>query len=208
MEKLVQTLKDYYQDNLVSVYQYGFPVKNATIHLLIILKDVTAEAVKPKKFAPPKLTGPVQYTLFSQDEITEALDVFPMEFLAMETTKTLLAGTDILHTPINNDNLRHECEFTLRSTILKLRAAYLCEEIPTKELIVQSASSVLIVLAGILRIKSLPPASDSTELIMTIEDTLKISLSELKIPEAADFNRYMSQITELTHYINSAHTTA
>ena len=95
MEKLVQTLKDYYQDNLVSVYQYGFPVKNATIHLLIILKDVTAEAVKPKKFAPPKLSGPIQYTLFSQDEITEALDVFPLEFLAMETKKTLLAGTDI-----------------------------------------------------------------------------------------------------------------
>jgi len=201
MEKLISHIQSHFKDNLVAIYQYGYPVKNATLYLLIILEKVSAADLKPTKLPLDK--APVQLTIFAKSEIAEALDVFPIEFLAMKSTKKLLAGTDILDTPITNHNLRHECEFTLRSTILKLRSAYILNQLPPKDLIIQSVSSLLTVLAGILHMLNIPPANDTHALISTIETNLNISLSAFKTPETADFAIYMDQLLSLSDHIDS-----
>jgi len=203
MQKIITALKEHYKTNLLSIYSYGYPVKDTTVHLLIILNVPPTYTGAHPKFNAPKHTYPIQYTLFTQEEISHSLDVFPMEFLAIQTTKTLLYGPDILTTPITHANLRHEIEYTLRTTILKLREAHLTSSIPPKQLIDQSISTVLTTLSGILHLKNLPPQSSSTDLIHIVETTLSISLSQLHRTTPPNFNDYLHQLNTLTTTINS-----
>lgn len=80
-----------------------------------------AGAFKPlakKGFAPP--------LVLSQQELTTSLDVFPMEFLAMKQTGTVVAGEfDLDGIPIEKEHLRLQVERELRGLVLHCRMAYL-----------------------------------------------------------------------------------
>jgi len=61
--------------------------------------------------------------IFTVSEFLSSDDVFPIEYLDMKDGHKLLYGRDFLsEINVSDANLRHECEFDLRSKLLKLRA--------------------------------------------------------------------------------------
>ena len=131
-------IEEILKENLVSLYSYD------TSNLLIVVKSAPLNVLDQIQSIYKKLAG--KLTVFTQAELENALDVFPIEFLEMQRQRTLLAGTDLLeNVKISPSNLRHECEFYLRSNILKLREGYINKENP-EGLITQSLPSFLKVL--------------------------------------------------------------
>lgn len=80
-----------------------------------------AQAFKPlakKKLAPP--------LVLSRQELENSLDVFPVEFLALKQTGTVIAGEfDLDSLTIEKEHLRLQCERELRGLVLHCRMAYL-----------------------------------------------------------------------------------
>lgn len=200
--KLIHALQEFYKENLISVYQYGSSTEHATLRLLIILKHIHPLVLKPQKFTPPKLSFGVQYTLFSLNEMMASLDVFPMEFLDMKRTRVLLFGPDSLKDiALDTTHLRHECEFVLRSTLLKLRSAYLLESQPQKSLIPESISTVLTVLSGLLHLQSIDVPSDNSELVDKASEEFSLSLPTLRAASGS-ISDYLIELATLVDVVD------
>ncbi|MSR88852.1 MAG: hypothetical protein EXS67_04275 [Candidatus Margulisbacteria bacterium] len=200
--KLIQALQEFYKENLISVYQYGASLDKASLRLLIILKDISPQVLKPQRFTPPKLSFGVQYTLFSMYEIMASLDVFPMEFLDMKRTRVLLFGPDALKDVVlATAHLRHECEFVLRSTLLKLRSAYLLESQPQKSLIPESISSVMTLLSGLLHLQSIEVPADNGALVDKVSKEFSLSLPTVRAASGS-ISDYLIELASLVEVID------
>lgn len=116
-EESVEKMKGILKGNLVSLVEYnnGDEIKHLAVynHLgLVELKAIKKLAEKP--------------ILFTKEEIANAKDVFPVEFLNIKRHHTLLCGEDIFKDmEISNQYLRHQLEFEFRSKLVHLRQAYL-----------------------------------------------------------------------------------
>jgi hypothetical protein len=63
---------------------------------------------------------------FSEEEIANAADVFPIEFLDMMDNRRVLAGRDPFDgLAISTRHLRHQVEFELRGKLIRLRDLYI-----------------------------------------------------------------------------------
>lgn len=141
--KNIFLIKDTLKENLTSIYKYGL---ESPLSLLVILKTSNSEILKPLQKIMTKFPKSTQWTIFTEDECKNALDVFPIEFLNMRSTGTLLEGSDFLkNLTIDDQNIRHEAEFIIRSTLLKCREAYL-KKMPTKDIISNSLPTIQMVI--------------------------------------------------------------
>ncbi|MGH9828826.1 MAG: hypothetical protein ACREDR_36860, partial [Blastocatellia bacterium] len=63
---------------------------------------------------------------FTLEEIDDASDVFPIEFLDMSERRKVLAGQDPFKSlEISTCNLRHQVEYELRRKLIRLRSLYM-----------------------------------------------------------------------------------
>ncbi|MCZ7399859.1 MAG: hypothetical protein O8C62_09345, partial [Candidatus Methanoperedens sp.] len=64
--------------------------------------------------------------IFTKEELTDGVDVFPIEFLNIRQHHKIHYGDDILKDiEISKENLRHQLEFEFRSKLIHLRRQYL-----------------------------------------------------------------------------------
>jgi hypothetical protein len=64
--------------------------------------------------------------VFAKEELTNGIDVFPIEFLNIKQHHTMIFGEDILKDiVISKPNLRRQLEFEFRSKLIHLREQYL-----------------------------------------------------------------------------------
>lgn len=152
MKSISQSIVAHFGDRLDALYRYGrqeLPqFRSNEIHLLAIVSD-TDSSLNGYKIPYFKKIHSLQ--VFTRSELNRSLDVFPLEFLDMKLDRELLAGTDLLAAiNVSIDNVRHQAEFCLRSTVLRLRQAALLA--PKGQLAVAgvSASDVVRSLRGLL----------------------------------------------------------
>lgn len=133
LQKLVEGLKSAFGEELTSVILYGSAAANeyhsrhSDLNVLVVVKNSRFHKVGRageitrwwnKAGNPPPL-------FFTEHELKESADVFPIEFSDMKEVHQILFGTDPLAgLHLDRRNLRLECEHELRGKLLSLRSRY------------------------------------------------------------------------------------
>src|SRR4030095_16251890 len=131
---LIKDLQATHGDNLASVVLYGSAAAGDHVelqsdyNLLIALNRITPEDLRQAQ--PPmrewqRLGHPLP-VYFTVEELSDAADVFPIEFHQMANARIVLFGKDPFEViRLSDFNLRHQTEYELRSKLIQLRRLYI-----------------------------------------------------------------------------------
>jgi predicted nucleotidyltransferase len=131
---LINDLRATHGENLSSVVLYGSAAAGDHIelqsdyNLLIALHRITPEDLRVAQ-APMREWQRLGHPLpvyFTVEELSDAADVFPIEFYQMSNARIVLYGKDPFEiVRLSDTNLRHQTEFELRSKLIQLRRLYI-----------------------------------------------------------------------------------
>lgn len=173
LRRFIESLKDTFKDELVSVVLYGsgasgeFVERVSNLNLLVVLKK--AGLADLKKAAPlAAKTARIAPLFLDEKFISSSLDTFPLEFLDMQDNYILLFGRDCLAgRVIDTRNLRFQCEQELKSKLLNLKTAYLAcsgNKAAARRVLVKYFTSALHLARCLLRLKGRPAPYNKKEL--------------------------------------------
>jgi predicted nucleotidyltransferase len=131
---VVEDLKATHGNNLACVVLYGSAAAGDHIelrsdyNLLIALHRITPEDLRQAQ-APVREWQRLGHPLpvyFTVEELSDAVDVFPIEFHQMAHARVVLFGKDPFeHVTVSEEELRHQAEYELRSKLIQLRRLYI-----------------------------------------------------------------------------------
>src|SRR6187200_3030191 len=140
---LVDDLRATHGDNLASVVLYGSAAAGdhdelrSDYNLLIALNRITPEDLRQAQ-APMREWQRLGHPLpvyFTVEELSDAADVFPIEFHQMANARVLLYGRDPFEfVKLSDANLRHQTEYELRSKLIQLRRLYIPASVSIEKL--------------------------------------------------------------------------
>jgi len=140
---LVEDLRATHGDNLASVVLYGSAAAGDTRELqseynvLIALQRITPEDLRLAQ-APMREWQRLGHPLpvyFTVEELSDAADVFPIEFHQMANARLVLYGHDPFEfVKLSDANLRHQTEYELRSKLIQLRRLYIPASVSLEKL--------------------------------------------------------------------------
>lgn len=143
LDNLVEDLRSTHGDNLASVVLYGsaaagdFVEMRSDYNLLIALNRITPADLRQAQ-APMRnwqRLGHPMPIYFTVEELSDAADVFPIEFHQMEKARIVLYGLDPFKSLQFSDvNLRHQTEYELRSKLIQLRRLYIPASVSVEKL--------------------------------------------------------------------------
>jgi predicted nucleotidyltransferase len=143
LNHLVGDLRATHGDNLASVVLYGSAAAGDHIelrsdyNLLIALQHIKPEDLRLAQ-APMREWQRLGHPLpvyFTLAELSDAADVFPIEFHQMEKARIVLYGKDPFEfLELSGANLRHQAEYELRSKLLQLRRLYIPASVSVEKL--------------------------------------------------------------------------
>lgn len=143
LNHLIDDLKSTHGDNLACVVLYGSAAAGDHIelrsdyNLLIVLKGITPQDLRLAQ-APMREWQRLGHPLpvyFTVEELQDAADVFPIEFLHMQKARRLLYGRDPFESmQVSSANLRHQTEYELRSKLIQLRRLYIPASVSAEKL--------------------------------------------------------------------------
>jgi hypothetical protein len=131
---LLRDLQATHGANLASVVLYGSAAAGDHVelrsdyNLLITLRRITPEDLRLAQ-APTREWQRLGHPLpvyFTAEELSDAADVFPIEFYQMAQARVVLFGQDPFEfVKLSDANLRHQTEYELRSRLIQLRRMYI-----------------------------------------------------------------------------------
>jgi predicted nucleotidyltransferase len=131
---LVDDLRAAHGSNLASIVVYGSAAAGdhnelrSDYNLLIALNKITPEDLQLAQ-APMREWQRLGHPLpvyFTVEELSDAADVFPIEFHQMAKARIVLYGKDPFEiVQLSDKNLRHQTEYELRSKLIQLRRLYI-----------------------------------------------------------------------------------
>ena len=134
LKGLVEDLRATHGANLACVVLYGSAAAGDHIelrsdyNLLIALNRITPEDLRQAQ-APMREWQRLGHPLpvyFTVEELSDAADVFPIEFHQMANARIILYGHDPFEfVKLSDANLRHQTEYELRSKLIQLRRLYI-----------------------------------------------------------------------------------
>jgi predicted nucleotidyltransferase len=143
LSSLVEDLRATHGDNLASVILYGSAAAGDHIelrsdyNLLIALNRITPEDLRLAQ-APMREWQRLGHPLpvyFTVEELSDAADVFPIEFHQMANARIVLHGKDPFEfVKLSDNNLRHQTEYELRSKLIQLRRLYIPASVSIEKL--------------------------------------------------------------------------
>jgi len=143
LNHLVGDLRATHGDNLASVVLYGSAAAGDHIelrsdyNLLIALRRIAPEDLRLAQ-APMREWQRLGHPLpvyFTVEELSDAADVFPIEFYQMENARIVLYGEDpFAFLKLSDANLRHQAEYELRSKLIQLRRLYIPASVSVERL--------------------------------------------------------------------------
>jgi len=175
-ERLAEALRKAHGDDLRAVILYGSGAagdrhpRYSDLNVLVVLRETGAGALA---VAGPALrkwerAGNPAPLFMTPEFLARSADAFPLEWLDMKEQRRVLAGEDVL-APLAVDprHLRIELERELKGALLRLRGAYAAaagDARRTRELLIRSSSTFLVLFRGALRrlgAAALPPKADA-----------------------------------------------
>ena len=143
LRQLIDDLRATHGDNLASVVLYGSAAAGDDVearsdyNLLIALNRITPEDLRLAQ-APMREWQRLGHPLpvyFTVEELSDAGDVFPIEFHQMANARVVLFGHDPFEfVKLSNANLRHQAEYELRSKLIQLRRLYIPASVSVQKL--------------------------------------------------------------------------
>ena len=140
---LIDDLRGTHGANLASVVLYGSAAAGDHIelrsdyNLLIALNRITPEDLRQAQ-APMREWQRLGHPLpvyFTVEELSDAADVFPIEFHQMANARIVLYGRDPFEfVKLSDANLRHQTEYELRSKLIQLRRLYIPASVSIEKL--------------------------------------------------------------------------
>ena len=191
-------------DGFRALYLYGsalrprFDAQASDLNLLLVVVELPFDLLSKLARSVRTLVAQAQTgrrtapLVLTEAQIRSSIDVFPAEFLDLSARRSLLAGEDVLGgLAVGLGNLRHQCEYELRSKLVGLRQAYLSAgEVPdaSQRLLVQAAGGLAAVLRQLLVLRSSIPPDDPQELVSAVARTYAVDGAALGAPFAARAN--------------------
>jgi len=181
MEKTIEKLKEILKSNLITIAEYG---KQDKQHLIVLekLDSNILKNVKPilKKHYQKTKKFPL---LLTKEELTDGLDVFPLEFLNIKLNHRILHGEDLFK-DLNFEKkyIRRELEFEFRSKLINLRQGYL-EVTSNKELkkiLEKAVPTLLPILNGLLFVKNIEIPESLNDILELVSEKYKVNTEILK----------------------------
>ena len=229
LEKLIDELRVAHGDNLASIVLYGSAATGdqantrSDHNLLIALQRITPDDLRAAHDALRdwhKLGQPTP-VYFTVEELQDAADVFPIEFLQMEKARKLLFGRDPFEfVQISQANLRHQTEYELRTGLLRLRRLYIPASLSAEKLsnlMSDSLASFAALFRAVLILKGQePPVSKAESVHATVrllnldatpfERILKLHINKDSALTDAEANHlfanYMAQIEKVIEAVD------
>src|SRR3954468_4324572 len=140
---LVEDLRATHGTNLASVVLYGSAAAGdhnelrSDYNILIALNRITPEDLRQAQ-APMREWQRLGHPLavyFTVEELSDAADVFPIEFYQMANARIVLYGNDPFEfVQLSDQNLRHQAEYELRSKLIQLRRLYIPASVSIEKL--------------------------------------------------------------------------
>ena len=160
-------------NNIIAFISYGNGTDSSYLSLatkhnfLIVTNSLTAEDLA--RFAPLQKQWAKKYQEFplflTVDDLKTSADVFPIEFLNMRDSYTVIGGQDVLKDlDIPLVYLRTQCELSIKGKIIILRQGYVENIANAKSLIANSFPAFFKVFINVLRLlnKQIPDNHDET----------------------------------------------
>ena len=178
-ENLINECKEKLKDNLVCIIKYG--TEGEPNNILIVTKQLTFSDLNKLKpivlsFSKKSKVVPI---LFTENELKDSNDVFPLEILDMIYPHDLLHGIDVLEkVDLDKKHVRTQIEFELRSKLIHLRENYIGIKRPKDlRLLLKSAVPTLMpLLYGLLFMKNIKPPSDLYSLYSSVEKSYSVDM--------------------------------
>jgi predicted nucleotidyltransferase len=180
-------------ENLASVLLYGSVAAGDHIeqrsdhNLLIVLNRITTEDLRLSQvpISAWQYLGQPMPVYLSIEELQDAADVFPIEFLQMEKARKVLYGRDPFEfIQISRANLRHQTEYELRTKLIRLRRLY----IPASTSIEKLSSLMIASLASFAALFRAVLILHGQEPPITKPDTVRATVRLLEL-DASPFER-------------------
>lgn len=131
---LVDKLNQAHGPHLKSVVLYGSAVVGGQLEedrpkkVLVVLDDITPAELRAAHEVAEwwRQEGNPLPVYFTEEEVADSYDVFPIEFIDMSQVRHVLYGKDpFVSIEIPTTNLRHQLEYELRAKLLRLRRLYI-----------------------------------------------------------------------------------
>lgn len=226
---LVEDLRATHGENLASVVLYGSAAAGDHVelqsdyNLLIALNRITPEDLRLAQ-APMREWQRLGHPLpvyFTVEELSDAADVFPIEFHQMAKARIVLYGRDPFEfVELSDEHLRHQAEYELRSKLIQLRRHYIPASISIErlcDLMSDSLSSFAALFRAVLLLYGQEPPVAKADCVRTTARALKLDATPFErifefrtsgaVPrsekEANDlFAAYMSQIEHVVEAVD------
>ncbi|HMH42804.1 MAG TPA: hypothetical protein VK557_04935 [Pyrinomonadaceae bacterium] len=228
LETLVENLRNAHGNNLASIVLYGsvaagdHVAEHSDHNLLIALNKIASEDLRLSQNAMRDWLKSGQPTpvYFTVEELSRAVDVFPIEFLQMEKARKVLYGRDPFEfVEISPANLRHQTEYELRTKLIQLRRLYIPASTSVEKLsalMSDSLASFAALFRAVLILHGQePPVSKADSVRATVrllglnessfEQVLELRSKSKTLTEAEAnnvFSAYMSQIEQVIEAVD------
>lgn len=188
----IEEIKSILGENLVTLAEYnnGDEVRYLAICNNLDFKTITD--LKKVDIVP---------MVFTRDEIKNAIDVFPVEFLNIKRRHTILYGDDILKDiEVSKEKLRHQLEFEFRSKLVHLRQAYIKSEGDDIESIILNAVPTLApIIRALMYIKGMDTKYDPdiVKIMIGVDTRIVDDIHKIRIGKAkfeGDKNKYIERL--------------
>ncbi|HEX6732850.1 MAG TPA: hypothetical protein VF074_22715 [Pyrinomonadaceae bacterium] len=229
---LVTDLRAAHGDRLASIVLYGSAAAGDHIelrsdyNLLIVLNKITPEDLRQAQ-APMREWQRLGHPLpvyFTVEELSDAADVFPIEFHQMANARLVLYGHDPFEfVKLSDQNLRHQTEYELRSKLIQLRRLYIPASVSVEklcDLMTDSLSSFAAIFRAVLLLHGQEaPVSKSdcvreTVGLLTLDPTPFMQIFEFRSGNAMPgseeeaneiFGAYLNEIEKVVEAVDELH---
>ncbi len=214
-----------YSSDLLSVIVYGsaagpeFDSKRSDVNLLLVLSSLSLAMLEKsracqEKWMKKRFARPL---FMDKDYITRSLDAFPIEFLAMKDSSTVVFGEDVFKgITIKHPDLRLQIEREIKGKWLHLMRGWLESQknpVRLRRLLEISLKDFSHIFKSLLHLKELPVPGDRKSLFAAIataygidgrafEEAFAAAKSGDKNAVAAVFPAYSSAIESLSRVID------
>jgi len=180
-EKIIESLKEKQGANLLCAVKFG--TEGEPNNFLCVLEKIDFSVLEQLKEVVQKQKEKVVPLFFTKNELQNAADVFPLEFLDIKYPHEVLYGQDSINAiKMEKKHVRHELESELRSKLIHLRENYVWikKDKDLKTLLVSAVPSLMPLFYGLLYLKNTTPPSDLDHLFDLVAEKYQVNIDILR----------------------------